>query len=453
MKIAKAHEKWWILGAMGTALGLFTLDETVVGVALPTMQKDLALSTIESHWVVNIYLLVLSCLVAASGKLCDIIGFKRIFVGGILLFGAASVACGLAANDAGILIARAAQGVGAAMIFPASMAMLSIVFPEEERGQAFGIYGAVGCSFMAAGPFVGGLLTEVASWRWIFWVNPPVVLAAAAIVWHLWRDPPRPDVPKRFDVIGLFSLVGGLSLTIFAVMQGPDLGWSNPAVWFTLLLGLGILALFIVIELKRPAPLIEVDLFVRADFTTFNLMVFAGQFAKIAMLVILALYLQHELGMSPLIAGIALLAGVAPQVFTAVLSGRITDRLGSRRPALWSLGISLALFLWLALAVTWNSYWLILPALVVWSLANCLVFVPALRGGVNCVPVEKQGQVGGIMISAQLLGGTVGMTLCGTLLTITGSYVWAFLAPALLSGACLILAWLTIKEENPAEGP
>lgn len=203
------------------------------------------------------------------------------------------------------------------------------------------------------------------------------------------------------------------------------------------------------IELRKRAPLIEVNLFARADFTAFNLMVFLGQFAKVAVLVILALYLQHQLGMSPLVAGLALLAGVAPQVFTAVLSGRITDRLGSRRPALWSLAISLALFLWLALAVTWDSYWPILPALVIWSLANCLVFVPALRGGVNCVPVEKQGQVGGIMISAQLLGGTVGMTLCGTLLAVTGSYGWAFLATATLAAGCLTLAWLAIKEEKP----
>ena len=438
---------------MGTALGLFTLDETVVGVALLSIRRDLGLTIVESHWVVNIYLLVLSCLVAASGKLCDIIGFKRIFVSGILLFGAASVACGLAVDDAGILIARAAQGVGAAMIFPASMAMLSIVFPEEERGQAFGIYGAVGCSFMAAGPFVGGLLTEVASWRWIFWINPPVVLVAAAVVWRLWQDPPQPDQTERFDGSGLISLIGGLSLTIFAIMQGPELGWGNPGVWLTLLAGIGIFALFVVIELRVQAPLIDVGLFARLDFTTFNLMVFMGQFAKIAMLVILALYLQHQLGMSPLVAGIALLAGVAPQVFTAVLSGRITDRLGSRRPALWSLGISLALFLWLALAVTWNSYWPILPALVIWSLANCLVFVPALRGGVNCVPVDQQGQVGGIMISAQLLGGTVGMTLCGTLLTVTGSYMWAFLATAVLAAGCLVLAWLTIKEETPSESP
>ncbi|MEM7172611.1 MAG: MFS transporter, partial [Pseudomonadota bacterium] len=242
MIIKADNKKWWLLGAMGIALGVFTLDETVVGVALPTMKRDLGLSTIESHWVVNIYLLVLSCLVAASGKVCDIVGFKRIFIGGFLLFGATSIACGLAHNDVSMLAARAAQGVGAAMIFPASMAMLSIIFPEEERGQAFGIYGAVGCIFLASGPFVGGLLTEFASWRWIFWINPPIVLAAAGVVWLFWEDPPRPPERAPFDGGGLFNLVGGLTLTIFGIMQGPDLGWGSPTVWGTLLAGLAALA-------------------------------------------------------------------------------------------------------------------------------------------------------------------------------------------------------------------
>lgn len=437
---------------MGAALGMFLLDETVVGVALPTIQRDLNLSTTGSHWVVNIYLLVLTCLAAASGRLCDVFGFKKLFLAGIGLFGLASIGCGVASDLTELLVARALQGVGAAIIFPASMAMIAIIFPEKQRGRALGIYGAVGTMFLASGPFVGGFLTDSLSWRWIFWINPAVVVAAAVVISTLWTDPPKVPNRERFDFAGLVTLIGGIGLLIFATMQGPDWGWSQPMIRILLLAGLLLFALFIRLELPAANPLIEIDLLRSPAFAVCNLIVFTGQFTKIAVLVILSIYFQKELGMSPLMAGIALLAGVAPAPLSAVIGGYMTDRLGSRQPALLGLAGAFLAFVWLALSLHSQNYWLMFAPLLLWGLVTSMIFLPGLRGGANSVPLEKQGQVGGIMLTAQLAGGTIGMTLCGTLLAATGSHQLPLLATAILTGIVFLLTWRTIKD-GPSTQP
>jgi len=180
--ISDTNRKWWILAAMGAILGVILLDETVVGVALPTMQTDLGMSEVTSHWVVNIYMLTLAGLAAAAGKIGDIIGHKTVMITGLIIFGAASLLCGFAQTDIWLIIARGIQGCGAAIIFPSSLAMTTIAFPPSQHGLALGIYGAIGTVFLSLGPLVGGFLTDFLSWRWIFWVNPPIVLAIAAIV-------------------------------------------------------------------------------------------------------------------------------------------------------------------------------------------------------------------------------------------------------------------------------
>ncbi len=450
--VSDRTKKWWVLAAMGASLGVFLLDETVVGVALPTIQRDLSLSVTDSHWVVNVYLLMLACLAATSGRLCDRFGFKRLFLLGLGLFGIASVACGFATDLTMLIAARIMQGVGAAIIFPASMAMLAIIFPEEERGRALGIYGAMGTTFLASGPFVGGLFTEFLSWRWIFWINPFVVAATAAVVLALWTDPPRTVAKGRFDFGGLISLVGGIGLVIVAIMEAPDWGWDRAVVWILIAAGLVLLVLFFRRERRTTAPLIEVDLFDNLGFTACNLIVFTAQFTKIAVLVILAIFFQRELGMSPLLAGTALLAGVAPQPFVAEITGRFTDRVGSRKPALLGLAATVLVFVWLAVAVHWQNYWLAFPALLLWSVSTSFLFIPGLRAGVNSVSVDKQGQVGGIMLTAQLVGGTVGMTLSSTLLASTGSYQLPFLATALLAVAVLWLTWIAVHDAAPKAG-
>jgi MFS family permease len=254
---------------------------------------------VASHWIVSAYLVVFAGLAAAAGKITDLGDMRTYFVAGVLVFALASVACGFALNGTWLFAARAGQGSGAAIIFPTSVAMLAKVFPPEQRGLAFGIHVACGGTFMALGPLTGGVMIEVLSWRWIFWINPPVAAVVALIVWTGWAGPRRPEPRQRFDTTGLIALVFGLGACVLALMQGADWGWSSPATLAFFVGGVVLLALFVAVEARKTAPLIEIDLFRNATFTGANLAIFAGQFGQIAVVVFVAVYLQHVLGMSP----------------------------------------------------------------------------------------------------------------------------------------------------------
>lgn len=440
------NRKWWILSAMGAILGVILLDETVVGVALPDIQLELAISEVASHWVVNIYMLLLAGLAAAAGKLGDIVGHKALAIGGLLIFGAASLACGFADHGAWLIAARGVQGVSAAIIFPASLAMVMIAFPEGQRGMALGIYGAIGTVFLALGPAVGGFLTHYASWRWIFWINPPIVLAVALIVLAAWTDAPRGMTTERLDKTGLALLVSGLTMVVFAVMQGPDWGWTDPTILLPLVVGSALLAAFIVVERRVPKPLLEIGLFANRSFAGCNLVLFAAQYSKMAVFVFGAFYLQDVLKMSPQMAGLALLPTVAPQPFTAPLAGYMVDRYGDRRPALGGIVFLGVGMLWIGVAATGGGYAWLFPGLLLWGLSMAFLFVPPQRAVMGAVPREKQGEAGGIAMSSQLLGAAVGMAVCSTLFSMTGDFRVVFFANAGFSFIVLVIAWLTIDD-------
>lgn len=448
--IDESSRKWWVLAAMGAILGVILLDETVVGVALPTIQVDLDMSEVVSHWVVNIYMLVLAGLAAAAGKLGDIVGHKALMNTGLAIFGLASLACGFAESDVWLIAARGVQGVGAAIIFPSSVAMVTIAFLEEQRGVAIGTYGAVGTVFLALGPFVGGFLTDVASWRWIFWINPPVVLAVALIVLVTWIEPPRSGETQRIDWIGLVLLVGGLSMVIFGTMEGPVWGWANPAIISVLAAGAVLLVAFVFVERRRAAPLIEVNLFANPTFAACNLIMFTAQYSKMALFVFGALFLEDILKMTPLVAGAALLPAVVPQPFLAPFTGSIADRFGARGPSLAGLLLLLGglVFVWAGVAS--GSYTLMFPGLTLWGLSMCFLFVPTQRAVMNAVPPQKQGQAGGISMSSQLLGSTVGMAVCSTLFLTTNDFQVVYLVNGAFALVVLVVSWLAIERGTRA---
>lgn len=436
--------KWWVLGAMGAILGVILLDETVVGVALPTIQTDLAMSELASHWVVNVYMLVLAGLAAAAGRLGDIVGHKWVMLIGLALFGLASLASGLAENTAWLILARGIQGAGAAVIFPTSLAMVTIVFAENQRGMALGVYGAIGTSFLALGPLVGGFLTDYASWRWIFWVNPPVVFVIGLTVLAAWVEPQRDSSAQRMDWTGLILLVSGLGMVVFAMMQGPDWGWTDPAVLPVMAVGVILLAGFVVLERRVAKPLIEVGLLAHPTVAGANLVTLTAQYSKMSVFVFGALYFQDILKMTPLMAGVALLPTVAPQFLTAPLAGLASDRWGPRLPALAGVLALAASTAWIAVAVFWNSYAVMAAGLLIWGLSMAFLFVPTGLAVMNAVPRDKQGEAGGIIMSSQLLGAAVGMALCSTVFSISGAFHAVFVVNAIIAVVVLVVAWLTI---------
>lgn len=444
LMITDTNRKWWVLAAMGTVLGAVTLDETVVGVTLPTMIRDLGLTTTESHWVINAYLLVFTVLAAAAGRLGDIVGLRRLFIIGLAIFAFASLACGFAESGLWLVAMRALQGIGAAVIFPGSLAMMTHAFPIEQRGIAMGIYGSIGTLLLSLGPLAGGFFSEYLSWRWIFWINPPIVFVVALVVLAAWRDPPSDQPSIRFDTPALIALVFGLGLAVYAVMQGPDWGWSNLGIWLILAAGLAALGGFVVIETRVTQPLIDVVLFRNGAFTTFNLAVFAAQFSKIAVFVFVALYFQDVLGYSPLMAGLGILVATIPTVMSSYPTGLIVDRVGSRVLLVGASAAGMLAMLAIAVAMIWRIDGLVWPALIVWGVCISFWFVPSLRDAMSAVPPDKRGEAGGITMTAQLLGGTVGMAICSAALSTTSLYWPIFVLSACLMAGLLILSWIYV---------
>jgi EmrB/QacA subfamily drug resistance transporter len=260
------ERKWLVLGTMTGALSMILLDQTVVSVALPTIQRDLGLSQTELQWVVNAYLLSLAALVALGGRLGELFGEIRLFKLGAAVFVLASAACGLGEADWQILAARAIQGAGAAAMVPSTQAIVIATFPVAERGRAKGIYAGVSMIFLALGPLIGGVLTEWVTWRAVFWVNVPVgaVMLAAA---HRTLPGNALRTGGRMDWIGTALLVPGLTALVLGLMQGESWGWGSAATILTLTAGAALLIAFLVVERRVREPLVELRLFASRNFS------------------------------------------------------------------------------------------------------------------------------------------------------------------------------------------
>ncbi len=444
------NRKWIILSVASLAFGLIMLDETIVAVSLPTIQHDLSMNVLQSHWIINSYLLVIAGFIAVGGKLGDVIGYKTLFIAGVLVFGIFSLAAGFAESSTWILTTRALQGLGAAVIFPASMALLALTFPAEQRGKAMGIYGAIGSSCGASGPLIGGYLTNDISWRWIFWINFPIILIIVFIFWLAWREPDL-DIPRpRIDIFGLVTLVIGIGALVLAIMQGPDWGWGSNTVIILFMTAALFLGVFLVIELKVREPLIEIDLFKNGTFSSSNLVIFTGQFTKIAVIVFGALYLQEVLKMDPLKAGVALIPAMLPIPIMAVLAGNATDKYGARNPVLVGLLLAAIALILMGLTVGTDQYLFLVPTLLIWGISVAWMFAPALVAVMNSVPVEKQGQASGIVLTAQIFGATIGLSVLSALLREIHTYKIVFMTTGLFTLLVLIIAWMFLERKTRA---
>ena len=439
--------KWWILCAMALCGGLIMLDETVVGVSLPTLRHDLDMSRTGAHWVISLYMLVFACCAAAGGRMGDIIGFRRLLVAGASLFSLGSLVCGMASSGPMLIAARAVQGLGAAAIFPMTVAMIAVAFPKSERGMAIGVLAAISTIFLALGPLVGGYLSQAISWRWIFWINIPAIVVATAVV--LMAFPPQANRQGRepFDIQGLVALVAGLSLLVFSIMQAPVLGWTSVTILAAFIAGAALLVAFVVIEARRDAPLIDVALFRRKAFSAANFIIFAAQYSKIVIVVFGALYLQDALGMAPFAAGAALLVAVAGFPFLSTPVGRMADDRGARRLVLGGLAVATLAMFSIALAVAGDGFVWMAPGLLLWGMGMPFVYAPVLREMANAAPIDKQGQLGGIGVSFRLLGGTVAAAAGSSILAVSDSFQLVFLSTAALMLVALLFGFVALTRD------
>jgi EmrB/QacA subfamily drug resistance transporter len=409
-----SRQRWLILAAMTGTLSMMMLDATVVSVALPSIQRDLDLSQTELQWVVNAYLLSLAALVAVGGRLADMFNRVPVLIAGIILFVVASAACGFADSDAALLTARAVQGAGAAVMIPPTGAIVINTFPLAERGKAMGIYAGVSMISLSLGPLVGGLFTEYADWRWVFWVNLPV--GAATIGMILWTRPPGTvERGQRLDVAGLATLVPGLAAVVLALMQSNTWGWGSVSVLGLLGGGVLLLAIFVAIERRQASPLVELRLFGSRNFRGDSLVLFCLQFSLIALTVFGAIYVQDVLGFSPVEAGLGLLPLTIPLLIAAPLGGRIYDRAGPRMLVSAGCIAAGAGLLWTAAVLHELAYGWLVPGYVALGLGIGLVMSPTNTDAMSSAPAPLRGQASGMIQTVRQVGGTVGLAIVGAI--------------------------------------
>ncbi len=406
--------KGWTLLTVCVATFMLLLDITIVNVALPAIQKALKSSFSDLQWVVDAYALTLATCVLTAGALADTFGRKRLFIIGIVLFTIASAACGIASDPLLLIIGRAVQGIGGAIMFATALALISQEFHGRERGAAFGIWGATIGLAVAIGPLVGGMLTSWLSWRWIFLVNIPIGVAAIALaVVHL-RESSDPDHGK-VDVIGLVTLISGLFCLILGLIEGNTHGWSSSLIVGLFVAAAVLITAFVISQAVQPTSMVDLTLFRRPAFVGAQITAFAISSTLFAMFLYLTLYLQDVLGLSPLQTGVRFL----PLSLVSFVAAPIAGRLSARVPIRLLLGSGLALValsMWLMSGISLSSDWTtLLPGFIVGGIGIGLVNAPLATTAVSTVRQERAGMASGINNTFRQLGIATGIAALGAI--------------------------------------
>ena len=418
--LADENRKWWTLGALAFALFMIMLDNTVVNVALPSIQRDLGICLTELEWTVNAYALTFAVLMLSGGKLADFFGRRRVFLIGLAIFTLSSLVCGLATTGGTLIGARTVQGVGAALMMPATLSIISATFPPHQRGMAIGIWAGVSAMALAIGPLIGGLVTEHIAWSWIFFLNVPigvVGLIVGRLVIDESRDTSR---EQRLDIPGLLASAVGLFALTFALIEANSYGWTDPVIVGLFALSAVALAAFVLLERHQRSPMLDLSLFRSSTFAGANVVALLVTLAMFGVFFFMSIYMQNILGYSATKTGAAFLPMTILIILIAPIAGKSSDRIGSR--ALMTVGMlclaaSLAIFSRLGLD---STFWDIFPGLIVGGFGMALVMTPMTAAALGSVPVEKSGVGSGVLNTFRQVGGALGIAVMGA---IVASYV------------------------------
>ncbi len=415
LRLNEQNRRWWTLGAMCFALFMIMLDNTVVNVALPSIEDDLGASLSALEWTVNAYTLTFAVLLVTGGRLGDIFGRRRMFLSGVVVFALSSAAIGLAPDQGWLVAGRAVQGIGAAFMMPGTLSIISNTFPPEERGKAIGTWAGVSALALAIGPVLGGALTEYVSWRSIFFLNLPVAAGAVVVTLYAARESRDESTRHRVDWPGIATLSAGLTALVLALVEGNSWGWGSTeivALLVTAVVGIGG---FFALEPRVEEPMVDFSFFRSRTFLGANIVAFIVSFAMLAMFFFMALYMQNILGYSPIQAGVRFLPSTLMIVVVAPLAGRLADRVGPRPPMVVGLLlVGTALFLQTRIDVG-TGYALLLPSFVLMGLGMALVMSPMSTAAMNSVREDKAGVASGILSMSRMVGGTFGVAAIGAL--------------------------------------
>ena len=435
LRLSESNRRWWTLGAMCFALFMIMLDNTVVNVALPSIQRDFGASLSALEWTVNAYTLTFAVLLVTGGRLGDIFGRRRMFLAGVVVFALSSATIGLAPTEGWLVASRAVQGIGAAFMMPGTLSIITNAFPPEERGRAIGMWAGVSAIALALGPVVGGWLTEDFSWRAIFFINVPVAAGAIAITLFAARESRDESVDRRVDVPGMTALTVGLTALVFALVEGNAWGWGSARILGLLAFAVAALAAFVRIELRSPVPVVDFDFFRSRSFLGANIVAFTVSFAMLAMFFFIALYMQNVLGYSPLEAGVRFLPSTLVIMVASPIAGRLTDRVGPRPLMTAGMILCAASMAWFARIDVDSGYGYLLPAFVVMGFGMGLAMSPMTTAAMNAVHRSKAGVASGTLSMSRMVGGTFGVAVLGALVATVGREELERLLPALSTGA------------------
>jgi EmrB/QacA subfamily drug resistance transporter len=443
---------------------MIVLDVTIVGVALPSIREDLDFSETSLAWVVNAYLLTFGGFLLLGGRLGDLFGHRRLFVLGVVLFTAASLACGLANSQAALIGARAVQGLGGAVVSAVALSLIVTLFTEPgERAKAMGVFGFVAAGGGSIGVLLGGILTDAFAWNWIFLVNVPIGIAVIVLSFVVLPGARVSTGNVRLDVAGAVTVTASLMVAVYAIVNGNEVGWTTTRTLGLLAIAGAILVLFLWIESRVETPLVPLALFRLRNLAVSNVVGVLWAAAMFAWFFLSALYLQLVLGYSPLEVGLAFLpSNIIMAAFSVGLSARIVMRFGIRAPLGTGLGLAaLGLLLFARAPVDGTFAVDVLPSMILLGIGAGMAFNPVLLAAMGDVPQHEAGLASGVVNTAFMMGGALGLAVLASLAAsrttsledsgssglaaLAGGYHAAFLVGAIFAGAAAAIGAFLLR--------
>ena len=414
-----ATNPWVVLVLICFAQFMVILDATIVNVALPSIQSDLNLSEGSLQWIVNAYTLVFGGFLLLGGRMGDLLGRKRLFLAGLVIFTGASLFDGLANSEGVLIAARSLQGLGAALISPAALSIIAITFKEgSERAKALGVWAAIAIGGSAVGLVLGGVLTQYFSWPWIFFVNVPVGIVTFVLSSRLIPESRDEQVERNYDIAGAITVTGGLMALVYAIVDAQQAGWGSVKTLGFFALAAAMLVAFVMIELRAKAPLVRLSIFRIRSLLTANIAMFLAMSGMFAMFFFNTLYIQRVLGFGPLKAGVAFLPFSAGIMVSAGLASQFAPRLGVRPVAAVGFILSTAGLILLTQLPVHGSYLTnVLPSILLSSLGMGAVFMPLTLIATTGLEDADQGLASGLFNTSQQIGGALGLAILSTLAT------------------------------------
>ncbi len=410
------RRKWLALVLLAAAQFVVILDASIVNVALPSIGKDLRFSQDNLAWVVNAYTLTFGGFLLLGGRMADLLGRRRMFMIGLVLFALASLAGGFAGSEGLLIAARAVQGLGAALLSPAALSIVTTTFTEgAERNRALGVWGAVAGSGGAAGVLLGGMLTEWAGWEWVLWVNVPIALGAVAFTRGLIAESRSESATRRFDVLGALSITAGLSILVYALVDATDAGWGSTQTVGLLALAAALVVAFVGVELRSDHPLVPFRVFRSRTLTGANVSGLLIGASLFSMFFFVSLYMQQVLGYSALKAGLAYLPLALAIIVSAGAASQLATRVGFKPVLIAGMLLVAVGLVWFAQVSVGGGYVsdILGPSLVA-AVGLGFAFVPVTIAAVSGVSEQDSGLASGLINTSQQIGGALGLAILAT---------------------------------------